>query len=77
MKRFEIILYSDGGPNDRGECVGYVNAIDRVDAKKKFAVGKKNANDIINTGVYQAHEISEQSYLREKLKAKAMARMFD
>jgi len=76
MKKFEIRIYSDGGPNDRGECVGYIDAEDRVDAKKRFAVGKKNAKDIINTGFYQAMEISTDEYNKRKSKAKNYLSMF-
>jgi len=76
MKIFEIREYQDGGPNDRGECCGYVKAINRVDAKKRFAVGKKNAKDIVNTGFYEAREISQKDFDDRKREAQKYLSIF-
>lgn len=61
-KIFEEKQYSDGGPNDRGVIIGYVEAESKQAAREKTG---------ITHNFIQFVEIPREEY--ERLKAKALA----
>ena len=59
-KIFEKRQYQDGGPNDRGDCIGFVRALNKEEARKISG---------ITHNFIQFHEISEKSFLERKREA--------
>lgn len=67
MKIFEKIQYIDGGPNDRGEVIGYIKAHSLQEAKKILNV---------NHGFIQVYEISKIEFEARKNKAWLKYKMY-
>ncbi len=67
MAKFEKVEYIDGGPNDRGEVIGYIEA----DTLEK-------AREILNVdhGFTVVRAISEESYYNAKQKAEERLNQF-
>jgi hypothetical protein len=67
MKIFEKRQFTDGGPNDRGFCIGYIHADTEEEAKRILN---------IKHGFIQLFEITNEEYEARKEEAAAMLRMF-
>lgn len=60
MKIFEKREFSDGGPMDRGTCIGFIRAKDKEIAKKILN---------INHGFIELREISQKEFVKRKKEA--------
>jgi hypothetical protein len=67
MKIYEIIEYSDGGPNDKGTITGYI----KTEESRNHLKAKINHNFI------DYNEISEKEFLEKKKKAEDNLKMFN
>jgi len=83
MKIFEIREFIDGGPNDHGSLIGYIKADNIRDAKKNFVhrnkhkLSKGRISNILNTGFFQAFEITKEEFDERKLLAYSTLNMYD
>lgn len=66
-KMFVILKYSDGGPNDKGRVIGYIEATSGLEARKLAG---------ITTGFEDCIEITREKYESEKKKAIEVMKMF-
>lgn len=64
---FEKKEYSDGGPNDKGVLIGYIEANSREEAENILNV---------NHGFIQIHEISQEVYENRKRDAENTLQMY-
>lgn len=69
MKIFKILEYQDGGPNDRGQVIAYVEAVTEQKAREIVAKERNNP-EIVTTGFYEACEISIKEYLAQRTVAR-------
>jgi len=66
MKIFEKVEYIDGGPNDRGTCIGYIKAETKEEAYKILN---------INHGFIRLYEISTEEFeIRKKIAERNLAK---
>jgi len=68
MKIFEKIAYTDRGPMDKGDCVGYVKATTEEEAYRILK---------INNGYVRLYEISPEELKKRKEIAVKNLLMFD
>lgn len=64
-KYYNIKVYTDGGPNDRGDTIGYVRARSKKEAKVVAYLNNLASKDIIFTGFFEAQIISEEIINKE------------
>jgi len=67
MKIYEIIEYSDGGPNDKGTIVGY----------KKSNNSRNHLRAKINHNFIDYREISEEEFSKRKKEVEKNLKMFN
>ena len=68
MKVFEKVQWSDGGPNDKGDVMGYIRASSLAEAKEILNV---------NHGFLTCREITKEEYNKRRRKAEVALRMFN